>query len=57
MATEKKPKKSQNITEVDPVIVKDPINQIIAVFMPSEAIKEEPLPEKSIKKRKGERKK
>ncbi len=57
MATEKKPKKSQKITEVDPIIVNDPINQILGVFMPSEAIKEEPLPEKSIKKKKGERKK
>jgi hypothetical protein len=57
MAPEKKTKKRLRITEVDPVIVNDPINQIIGVLMPSEAIKEEPLSEKSLKKKKGERKK
>ena len=57
MAPEKKTKKPARITEVDPVIVNDPINQIIGVLMPSEAIKEEPLSEKSLQKKKGERKK
>jgi hypothetical protein len=57
MAPEKKTKKRLRITEVDPVIVNDPINQIIGVLMPSEAIKEEPLSEKSLKKKKAERKK
>ncbi|HEV3249330.1 MAG TPA: hypothetical protein VGZ71_00150 [Puia sp.] len=57
MTPEKKTKKLTRITEVDPVIVNDPINQIIGVLMPSEAIKEEPLSEKSLKKKKGERKK